>query len=988
MDSEDGETYIKNLANYVHSNEKALANVNTTPRRGPISRHTPSHSMSSAAAIQRSPTLPARPSTSASSLSFTPGFPLSLGFGSRPCKSTKLSFTPHHLFYLLSRFEELGIDVGPLKIRLENIQDTSNTSNYVSFLSSGQRSKTHGSDIDSIRSVSSIRSVMSSVTTMWSHFGFGGSISAARTERHKAFIHTELKYLYSSFTIIPALRLAPDWRARLVRGYEEFPFDSAVPLHAFKNVQTLDLEDIDFRQFFGWDRMADQLKSLTLRRASIDDPADILIDIVLDDMDGRRRRTAKAQHTPPPTWTGNSGAASSHRRSPTIGGHGDVPRLMSPPASPDPRCSASDMRIGSLNILESAIYDTSFPTNSDSISRQNYRMRSTSVCHPENDDGQSPTRIYHPAAPTTGRSRHDRDPSMNLANQTRVPEKVRRSGSGSSHSSLSDSFHSQVTARPHSHQRRGSASNLLHIASNSSTTVLPATKWRFLRHLSLSDNALTTIPGSSLAPLANTLHSLDLSSNLFTQVPDSLAILTALRALNLAHCMIDSLHSLTRNPLPAILSLNLRANRLQSLSGIEKLLPLERLDLRENRLTDPVELARLTGIPYIREIWVEGNPFIRTHKDYRITIFNLFRKTPGYTEDLVIDGSGPSYSEKRYLLDRVPVPAAVPVVRQPAPEVYLVDIGLGSTSPTPKPTATYEQHCRAQREPTVLRKDRPTPRPVTNDAHRSPHRRKKGSKRRIVDLSTSEPSRLPPPTMLTNDMTPPPIPSEYLRGSQSQKAPVLPSFPQASSQKTPASKASTCATSSKEASQHECRKPEICEAATPATATTFTDAPPAIPSARVATINKPNASRHRHRISQSSDVSQPEPASPPLEAQAQTPKVVPAADSCANTVCSVISPESDMSVLYGSGEPDGSEWDMSGELYRRKIEALRSEVGERYLTMLSETALTEGSLADGRWKASPSVEFAPDYRPAISTVSPLQPASISKPTVVSGRMIG
>ncbi|KKF95314.1 putative leucine-rich repeat-containing protein [Ceratocystis platani] len=753
MDSEDGEIYIKNLANYVHSNEKALANANTTTRRGPISRHTPSHSLSSAAAIQRSPTLPARPSTSASSLSFTPGFPLSLGFGSRPCKSTKLSFTPHHLFYLLSRFEELGIDVGPLKIRLENIQDTSNTSNYVSFLSSGQRSKTHGSDIDSIRSVSSIRSVMSSVTTMWSHFGFGGSISAARTERHKAFIHTELKYLYSSFTIIPALRLAPDWRARLVRGYEEFPFDSAVPLHAFKNVQTLDLEDIDFRQFFGWDRMADQLKSLTLRRASIDDPADILIDIVLDDMDGRRRRTAKAQHTPPPTWT-------------------------------------------------------------------------------------------------------------------------------------------------------------------------------------------------------------------------------------------DSLHSLTRNPLPAISSLNLRANRLQSLSGIEKLLPLERLDLRENRLTDPVELACLTGIPYIREIWVEGNPFIRTHKDYRITIFNLFRKTPGYTEDLVIDGSGPSYSEKRYLLDRVPVPAAVPVVRQPAPEVYLVDIGLGSTSPTPKPTATCEQQCRPQREPTVLRKDRPTPRPVTNDAHRSPHRRKKGSKRRIVDLSTSEPSRLPPPTMMTNDMAPPPIPSEYLRGSQSQKAPELPSFPQASSQKTPASKASTCAPSSKEALQHDGRKQEACKAAaTPATATNFTGAP-AIPSARVATVNKPNASRHRHRISQSSDVSQPEPASPPLEAQAQTPKVVPAADSCANTVCPVISPESDISVLYGSGEPDGSEWDMSGELYRRKIEALRSQVGERYLTMLSETALTEGSLADGRWKASPSVEFAADYRPAISTVPPLQPASISKPTVVSGRMIG
>ena len=116
--------------------------------------------------------------------------------------------------------------------------------------------------------------------------------------------------------------------------------------------------------------------------------------------------------------------------------------------------------------------------------------------------------------------------------------------------------------------------------------ILPASKWRFLKHLSLADNSLTSISASSLTPLANTLHSLDLSSNLFTQIPDSLASLTALRALNLAHCMIDSLHSLTRNPLPAITALNLRANRLQSIAGIEKLYPLERLDLRDNRLTE------------------------------------------------------------------------------------------------------------------------------------------------------------------------------------------------------------------------------------------------------------------------------------------------------------------------------------------------------------------------------------------------------------------
>ncbi|CRK47152.1 hypothetical protein BN1723_007377, partial [Verticillium longisporum] len=239
---------------------------------------------------------------------------------------------------------------------------------------------------------------------------------------------------------------------------------------------------------------------------------------------------------------------------------------------------------------------------------------------------------------------------------------------------------------------------------------------------------MTSIPASSLAPLANTLHSLDLSSNLFVQIPDSLATLTALRALNLSHCMIDSLHSLTRNPLPAITALNLRGNRLQSLAGVEKLYPLERLDLRDNRITDPLEVARLTGIPDIREIWVEGNPFTKTHRDYRITIFNLFRKTPGYTEDIVIDNVGPSYSERRYLVERAPVPAAVPVVKAPTADLPAVDVS--------KPAIIYDEPVEAL---SSSRKERPTPKAVTSEVNTSSTRRRKAPKRRIVDLATPEP---------------------------------------------------------------------------------------------------------------------------------------------------------------------------------------------------------------------------------------------------------
>ena len=438
-------------------------------------RHGSSQSVSSVTplVVPSSPTVPERPSTSASTSS-TLAAALSLGslsFTSHSVKSAKLALTPHHLFYLLSRFEELGIPVGPMKVRLENLHDSTTSANYVSFLGQSQRSKSRGSDVGSIRSVSSIRSVMSGMSALWASFGIGSGISAARTERQKAAIQADLKYLYSAFTKIPCLRLAPDWRARLIRGYEEFPFDSAVPLYVFKNVQALEVSDIDFRQFFGWDRLADQLRSLTLKRASIDDPADILIDIVLDDMDKRRRRTSKSQGSPTTPWA----AAASPRRSPTVS-HAELHKTTSAPASPETRKSTTDLPVGSLNSELGTDQDGSNPVDS----------RRPSMVRADSDEpAKSPAKESRPRSHSPRRPSSSRNGSANM----RGSYKIRRSGSGSSHSSLSDSWHNA----------RGSSSNLLAMG------ILPASKWRFLKHLSLADNSLTSIPASSLAPLSNTL---------------------------------------------------------------------------------------------------------------------------------------------------------------------------------------------------------------------------------------------------------------------------------------------------------------------------------------------------------------------------------------------------------------------------------------------------------------------------------------------------
>ena len=67
-----------------------------------------------------------------------------------------------------------------------------------------------------------------------------------------------------------------------------------MPLTCFKNVSILEVHDLDFRNFCGWDVISEQLKSLSLKRANVIDPSDLLVAIVLDDLTGHRRRSLSA----------------------------------------------------------------------------------------------------------------------------------------------------------------------------------------------------------------------------------------------------------------------------------------------------------------------------------------------------------------------------------------------------------------------------------------------------------------------------------------------------------------------------------------------------------------------------------------------------------------------------------------------------------------------------------------------------------------------
>ncbi len=177
----------------------------------------------------------------------------------------------------------------------------------------------------------------------------------------------------------------------------------------------------------------------------------------------------------------------------------------------------------------------------------------------------------------------------------------------------------------------------------SPTPQLSSLKWAFLKHLSLADNALAFFP-SDLIPYLTPLTHLDLSSNLLVSVPSGLGSLFNLVSLNLSDNMIDSVLGIYLN-LGQVLYLNLAHNRLESICGLERLTALERVDLRNNVVDDCAEVGRLATLPNIIEVWVEGNPFTED-EGYRIACFDFFWKE-GKT--ITLDGSQPGYYEKRGL---------------------------------------------------------------------------------------------------------------------------------------------------------------------------------------------------------------------------------------------------------------------------------------------------------------------------------------------------
>lgn len=415
------------------------------------------------------------------------------------------------------RIESLGIDVGSLDVTVDN---PSKPMHY-----------THidiGSALDNSETISlaSFRSSLSAVSNLSLGTGWWG-----RPEQQS--IDAELKYIYSSFTKIPALILKAPGPKVIVELKDDPPNRSALPLDAFKNLRSLETVDIDPRTLLGWDRLAESLRSLTIKRSGLEDVADIFIGAVLDDQ----------------------------------------------------AC-----RDGSLN---------------DQRSRQITRSQRS---------------------------------WMNTPLPASVPEDDE-----------------EVAAIPE------------HPVPPCPSSALSPYKWGLLKHLSLADNALTFLPTDTLPCLVSITH-LDLSSNLLVSVPHGLSVLHNLVSLNLSDNMIDSVLGIYTH-LGQVLYLNLSGNRLESICGLERLMALERVDLRFNHIDESAEVGRLATLPNIDEVWIEGNPLTEIEDNHRIACFDFFHKE-GKT--ISLDGSAPTFYERRGLTTvapeqtssarDVPPPASPPIV--------------------------------------------------------------------------------------------------------------------------------------------------------------------------------------------------------------------------------------------------------------------------------------------------------------------------------------
>lgn len=243
MEAEAGDDYLRRVAKFIRENAQNLAEGGFGPRR-----YTPRRQDSGNV--------------------FNPLYWVGLdaSFQQQPTQAKSITFNvdTHHLSYILIRLEALGINVGTLDVKLEN---PTRPTSYINFAPP---------DKAETLSLSSFRSSLSAVSSLSLGPNWWGKPAPPN-------IDVELKYIYSSFTKLPALSVRSPGPKIISELKNDPPNDCAIPLDSFKNLQSLECIDVDPRVLLGWDRVAESVRSLTIKRGGMEDVSDVFIGLVLDD---------------------------------------------------------------------------------------------------------------------------------------------------------------------------------------------------------------------------------------------------------------------------------------------------------------------------------------------------------------------------------------------------------------------------------------------------------------------------------------------------------------------------------------------------------------------------------------------------------------------------------------------------------------------------------------------------------------------------------
>ncbi|KAK4519980.1 uncharacterized protein ATC70_010224 [Mucor velutinosus] len=199
-------------------------------------------------------------SPNATSLSNTPYMPL----------RSSLTLDIHYLYFLLVQFEYLGLEDTHLPVPEHGLVETETTMD-------------HGGRAPSISSVGSVMSTLS-LSTGWQFW------SSNQHQKQDRPLHEDIVYIHRYLSKVTALKLhmnilidtqhgVTKSGQRTIRGYETpLPQDGSVALSlkCFKNLQFLELSNINPRCIDHWPDLHTSLTSLVIKSGNIDNAADII----------------------------------------------------------------------------------------------------------------------------------------------------------------------------------------------------------------------------------------------------------------------------------------------------------------------------------------------------------------------------------------------------------------------------------------------------------------------------------------------------------------------------------------------------------------------------------------------------------------------------------------------------------------------------------------------------------------------------------------